>query len=62
MTNLSELLRRSARENMGLMDGDYFDSSVFDAQADAVVEYVKQLLDESGGDSDFVVWMLNKNN
>lgn len=55
------MLRESARGAMGLMDGDYFDSSVFEAQAEAVLENIKEVLTNSEGDAEFLVWHLSKN-
>ncbi len=44
--DLSAALRFAGRNAMGLKDGDYFDSQVFDKQAVAVMELIKHDLEK----------------
>lgn len=58
--SLDQVLRQVGREQLGLEDGDYFDSMVFTRQAQAVKVYIKKLLDDSNNDVDFLIWAMNR--
>jgi hypothetical protein len=53
MLTLENVLRKAAREAMGLEDGEYFDSMVFVEQARAVAKHVEKLWLEGDGDGTF---------
>lgn len=60
MTELSDVLRKVGREKLGIVDGEYFDSTFFDVQAEAVRVYIKELVKESEGDVDYILWKMKK--
>ncbi len=60
MTQLADILRRAGREYAKIPDGKYFDSSFFDEQAKAVTKHIQELVKNSDGDIDFIIWSLRR--
>ncbi len=60
MDSIEELLRKTAREQLGLVDGDYFDSMVFTSQAKALRRYINLLIEDAHGDLEYVKWKLKE--
>ncbi len=58
--NLEAVLREVARKHMKIEEGDFFDPSLFVAQANAVIKYIETIHEDSYGDPEYIIWQLRK--